>query len=245
MIGIIGTGNMGQALIDAMNIGIYYGHKNNSTAKDELDVVKKSDVIILAVKPKDYDKLLIKIKDSIADKIIILIAAGYSIKRAEGIVGTDKKISRIMPNTPVKIKKGVSSICFNLNMKQFDREYIIKELEKTGAVIEISEDDFEVFTAVSGSLPAYVYIMIEALADAAVLHGMKRNTAYEVISKAISGSANMVVELNEHPAKLKDDVCSPAGTTIEAVKELEDKGFRSALIAAVDVCVKKAKNMNK
>lgn len=243
MLGIIGTGNMGRALIKAMDIKVRYGHNDNNTAENEVDVMKKSSIIILAVKPKDYESLLFKIKASIQDKIIIMIAAGYSIEKAEKILGEDKKIVRMMPNTPVMIGEGISAINFNKNIEEKDREIILTELSKTGKVVEIPEIQFDVFTAVAGSLPAYVYMMIEALSDAAVLHGMNRAASYEIISQAISGSAQMVPKTSQHPAKLKDDVCSPAGTTIEAVRQLDAHGFRNALINAVDACVKKSKSM--
>lgn len=150
---------------------------------------------------------------------------------------------RSMPNTPVFVQEGMSAICSNKNIIKEEEEYVLNIFKSFGEAKVIEEKNFHSVIGVSGSSPAYVFMFIEALADAAVLGGMKRDDAYYFASQAVLGSAKMVLDSNIHPAKLKDMVCSPGGTTIEAVKSLEENGFRSAIINAVSDCMNKSKQM--
>ena len=148
-----------------------------------------------------------------------------------------------MPNTPAMVGCGMTAMCCNDFVTEADKETAGKILGGFGDYEMIPEHLMDAVVAVSGSSPAYVFMMIEAMADAAVMGGMPRPQAYKFAAKAVQGSAAMVSELGKHPGELKDMVCSPAGTTIEAVRVLEEKGFRSALIESMIACIDKAASM--
>ena len=205
-IGFIGTGNMGKAMIegfissknvkneeiiifdvDSKKLNELTEKFNVSISESENEVVKNADLIILAVKPNVYDDLLEKIKDSIdSSKIILTIAAGFSIERAEKIIGNNKKIIRTMPNTPAQILEGMTGVVFNKNLTNEEKDIVIKLLGSFGGVEEIDEKLMHVFSAISGSMPALVDMFIEALADGAVLNGMPRDKAYKILSEAVA-----------------------------------------------------------
>ena len=146
-----------------------------------------------------------------------------------------------MPNTPAAIAEGVSALCFNENLSADERAAVREIFENFGAVYELEETKFAAFTGIAGSLPAYVFMFIEALADAGVLEGLPRALAYEAVAASVASSARLMLKSGKHPAALKDEICSPGGTTIEAVKALENGGFRAAAMDAVAACVKKAR----
>lgn len=154
------------------------------------------------------------------------------------------KVVRVMPNTPALVGEGMSALCPNDIVTKEELEYIVTIFESFGKAEIVSEKLMDVVTAVSGSAPAYVYMFIEAMADAAVLDGMPRNQAYKFAAQAVYGSAKMVLETGMHPGALKDMVCSPGGTTIEAVATLEEKGLRTAVISAMRNCTKKSIEMS-
>ena len=263
-IGFIGTGNMGSAIIKGIvtakfisgnEINIFDPNNakvrelvekyNANSLHDEISVVENSDIIILCVKPNIYNSVLKKIKDSIAkNKIIVSIAAGISIDSIENIIGKDKKVVRTMPNTPAQVLQGMTAVTFNGNIDKEEKEIIFKLLNSFGETVEIEEKHMHAFTGISGSLPAYVYIFAEALADGGVLEGLPRNEAYKIAAQAIKGSAQMILETGKHPAVLKDEVTSPAGTTIEAIRTLENGNFRGTIINAVNACVRKSKEIS-
>jgi pyrroline-5-carboxylate reductase len=265
VVGFIGSGNMGQAMIggiiesglvessniivsdlDENKLDYIQSEYKTQVTQDSLKVAKHSDVIFLAVKPNIYDVVLNQIKDYVdGDKIIISIAAGKTLEYLEGILGEKAKIIRAMPNTPALVTEGMSAICKNNNVTQTEMAFVKHLFESFGKAEEVAEYLFDSVTAVSGSSPAYVFMFIEALADGAVLGGMPRDKAYTFAAQAVLGSAKMVLETGKHPGELKDMVCSPGGTTIEAVAELEEKGFRNAVISAVKKCMDKSKEMSK
>ena len=139
----------------------------------------------------------------------------------------------------------MSAVCFNANITTDDKKIVMDMLNSFGRAEEVPETLMDAVTGVSGSSPAYVYMFIEAMADAAVLHGMPRAQAYTFAAQSVLGAAKMVLETGMHPGELKDNVCSPGGTTIEAVAALESSGLRAAVIDAVDTCVRKSKEMSK
>ena len=263
-IGFIGTGNMGGAIIKGIvtakfisgnEINIFDPNNakvrelvekyNANSLQDEISTVENSDIIILCVKPNIYNSVLKKIKDSIAkNKIIVSIAARINIDSIENIIGKDKKVVRTMPNTPAQVLQGMTAVTFNGNMDKEEKEIIFKLLNSFGETVEIEEKHMHAFTGISGSLPAYVYIFAEALADGGVLEGLPRNEAYKIAAQAIKGSAQMILETGKHPAVLKDEVTSPAGTTIEAIRTLENGNFRGTIINAVNACVRKSKEIS-
>ena len=150
-----------------------------------------------------------------------------------------------MPNTPALISEGMSGIAFDEFMEKEDRQKVIQIFESVGQIGIVNENQIDAVASVSGASPAYVYMFIEALADGAVMLGLSREEAYRFASQAVVGAAKMVQQTGQHPGMLKDAVCSPGGTTIEAVAKLEEKGFRSAVIEAMRANDHKAKKMKK
>jgi pyrroline-5-carboxylate reductase len=210
------------------------------------ELTQKSDIIIMAVKPNIVESVLNEVKLFLDDKkIIISVAAAISINFMERICGENKKIVRTMPNTPALIGEGVTAVCRNRNVNDNEIDRIRQILELVGIVEFVEEKFFDVITATTGSSPAYVFMFIEAMADAAVYCGMSRDQAYRVVSEAVAGAAKMVSESKKHPGELKDQVCTPAGTTIEAIRILEKNAFRHSVFEAVVECSKKANEIEK
>ncbi len=255
-LGFIGTGNMASAIMGGVinkelipaneiigadlfapgreRVKAQFGI--NVTASNK-EVVENADVIILSVKPQFYADVISEIKDVVKDnQIIITIAPGKTLAWLAEQFGKDVKIVRTMPNTPAMVGEGMTAACPNEHMTEEEIAYAKTILESFSKVEIVPERLMDTVTAVSGSSPAYVYMFIEALADAAVLGGMPRPQAYKFAAQAVLGSAKMVLETGKHPGELKDMVCSPAGTTIGAVRVLEEKGFRSAVIEATKKC---------
>lgn len=262
-IGFIGCGNMGSAMVlGILKSGIVSKEniiascsressaekvKNElgiNTTLDNIEVCNNSDIIFLAVKPYMYEKVIKEIRDVInLDKVIVTIAAGINLNDVEKWFDKGTKIVKTMPNTPALVGEGMSAICPNDLVVEAELEEVMNIFNAFGKSEVLNEKDFHGFIALCGSSPAYVYIFIEAMADAAVREGISRDKAYKLAAQSVLGSAKMVLETGEHPAKLKDNVCSPGGTTIEAVLELEEKGFRSSVMSAMKKCSKKSKKM--
>ncbi|MBP2024499.1 pyrroline-5-carboxylate reductase [Peptoniphilus stercorisuis] len=259
-IGIIGVGNMGGAIATALcknkydlilsnhskkNLEKFENFENIKTTTSNIEVAKESDYIILAVKPNIYEKVINEINEYLtSDKVFISIAAGFSIKSLEEML-PNRKIVMTMPNTPAMVEEAITAICPNSLIDEKEIQDIVEIFSSFGIAQVLDEMYFPAFSGSCGCLPAYVYMFIEAASDAAVLNGMKRADAYKFIAQSVLGSAKMLLETNLHPGELKDMVTSPGGTTIEGVKALEDNGFRSAIISAIDASVKKSKNMGK
>lgn len=262
-LGFIGCGNMGSAILGGLikssfvNCSeIIVSTKTESSSKklkDEFDVLitldskivaRESEILILAVKPNMYNEVIEEIKGELTeDKLIITIAAGITINKMEEWLGDDTKIIRTMPNTPALVGEAMSAMCPNENVSKEQVEYCIKMFESFGECLQLEEKYFDAFIAVAGSSPAYVFMFIEAMADGAVKLGIPRIKAYKMAAQSVLGSAKMVLQTGKHPGELKDAVCSPAGTTIEAVAELEKLGFRNSIIQAMEKCADKSKNM--
>lgn len=265
-IGFIGLGNMATAMIGGMigtgefSTGEIIGSAKTqatadkaagkygiSTGTDNRETARQADVIILAVKPIFLAEIIAEIKDIVdEDKLVISIVAGKKIDWIEQEFGKKLRIIRCMPNTPAMVGEGCTCICMKEEFSDIaaysgDKKIAIKIMSSFGKASIIPERLMDAFIGVAGSAPAYVFMFIEAMADAAVLAGMPRKQAYEFAAQSVLGSAKMVLETGMHPAELKDMVCSPAGTTIEAVKVLEERGFRASIIDAIDACVCKSK----
>lgn len=264
-IGFIGAGNMGGAILGGIvNSGIIDNEHVMASAKSDKTlekikseykvhvtknsqkVAKFADLIVIAVKPNIYDEVLEEIKDEIdEDKIVITIAAGKTIESVEKIISDDKKIVRTMPNTPALVGEGMTSISPNKNITEEELNFVQALFDSIGKSEVVEEDLIHAVIGASGSSTAYTFMFIESIADGAVLAGMKRADAYKFAAQAVLGAAKMVLETGKHPGELKDMVCSPGGTTIEAVKVLEEEGLRGAVIQAVEACVEKSKEMSK
>lgn len=261
MIGFIGSGNMGSAIIKGMlshgiNKNEIMAYSKNISKKESIknlgikicssskDAAYRSKYLFLAVKPNVYDTVLNEIKDAVSDdSIIISLAAGYEIKKIKSYF-KDIKVARIMPNTPALVNAGLTAVCFDDKIKDDEKEYIINLLKTFSEVIITDENHINSYSAVSGSGPAFAFMFIEAMADAAVLLGIPRKDAYNTAAQTLIGSAELLKETNMHPGELKDMVCSPGGATIEGVRTLEEKGFRSAVIECIINTYKRNLNIN-
>ena len=211
---------------------------------DNSEVMANADVVVLSVKPQFFADVISGIKDSVREgQLFISIAPGKTIEWISQQFGQEIKLVRVMPNTPALVGEGMSGAVASASCSDEDKALAQSILESFGKVEFVAEKLMDTVTAVSGSSPAYVFMLIEAMADAAVLGGMPRPQAYKFAAQAVLGSAKMVLETGKHPGELKDMVCSPAGTTIEAVRILEDKGFRSAIIEAQKACEEKSRSL--
>ena len=262
-VGICGTGNMGKAiikglvasgLVPAKQIFIYNIHKAKAetlAAETGVTVVDtpaeladKSQGLIMAVKPNIMPGALDAIKNHIkADTVLISIAAGLTIARLAEHLPAQTKIVRIMPNTPSMVGEGMASVTPNEFVTSAETEDVVSIFSSFGKAVVVEERLIDAVCGLSGSGPAYVYMFIEALADGAVQEGLPRSMAYTFAAQTVLGAAKMVLATGEHPGKLKDDVCSPGGTTIEAVHVLEETGFRAAAAAAVIASAEKNKRL--
>lgn len=261
-IGFIGSGNMCGAIVDGIvksgfepkNITVsgvieeqldrFMEHYDVLTATDNTAVAADSDVLFLCVKPNVIYSVIDEIKDCVSENtIIVSIAAGQSIEKLESAFDKKIKLVRLMPNTPALVGEGMTAMTYNTNVSADEAENVKKILDSFGKTEIVPEKLMDAVTAVSGSSPAYVFMFIEAMADAAVMGGMPRNQAYTFAAQSVLGSAKMVLETKKCPSELKDMVCSPAGTTIEAVASLERNGFRGAVIDAMKACMDKSKNI--
>ncbi len=213
-------------------------------SSDNKTAVNEADILFLAVKPQYYEAVINEIKDYIKDnQIIVTIAPGKTLAWLSETFGRSLKVIRCMPNTPALVGEGITGVCSNDLVTADELELACRILRGFGKVEVLPEKLMDVVVAVSGSSPAYVFMFIEAMADAAVADGMPRAQAYQFAAQAVYGSAKMVLETGKHPGELKDMVCSPGGTTIEAVRVLEQKGFRSAVIEAMKACTNKSKGL--
>lgn len=212
---------------------------------DNQEVAAQADVLFFAVKPIFLTEVMEEIKEVLREEtLIISIVAGKSIAfMEEGLGGKNRKIIRCMPNTPALVNEGCTGVCANANVTEEELKQGLSLLGSFGIAQEVPERLMDAVVGVSGSAPAYVFMFIEAMADAAVAAGMPRNQAYTFAAQTVLGSAKMVLETGKHPGELKDMVCSPGGTTIEAVKVLERKGMRAAVMDAMDACIEKSKNL--
>ncbi|MBE5838469.1 pyrroline-5-carboxylate reductase [Butyrivibrio sp.] len=262
-IGFIGLGNMAKAMIGGIlakglmgpneiigtaatettraKVANKYGIQTRSSNEA---VAKDADIIILAVKPQYLKVVIADIMDSVDDsKIIVSIAAGKTINWLAKEFEKPVKIIRVMPNTPALVLEGCSAVCRNDLVTDNDFHFVIELLESFGKAYTVPESMMDVVVGISGSSPAYVFLFIEAMADAAVAGGMPRKQAYEFAAQSVLGSAKMVLETGKHPGELKDMVCSPAGTTIEAVHVLEKERFRGTVMDAVQACIEKSRSI--
>ena len=261
-LGFIGTGNMAGAIMggiirngvlkpeeiigsDILEAGREKVHSlYGICVTDDNREAAKAEIVVLSVKPQYYEQTIAQIRDEITDEqVIVTLAPGKTLEWLQGQFGKDVKIVRTMPNTPAMVGAGMTVACANALVTKEELEKVLTILRSFGEVEVVSEHLIDAVVSASGSSPAYVFMMIEAMADAAVADGMPRPQAYKFAAQAVMGSAKMVLETGKHPGELKDMVCSPAGTTIEAVQVLEERGFRSAIIEAMRVCAEKSRNM--
>jgi pyrroline-5-carboxylate reductase len=269
-IGFIGCGNMGRAILGGLlKAGIVKAdeviiscHTKKSCSEveaeyhvkavlDNQEVAGNADVVLLAVKPNKFEEVMPDVKAGLErnaageNTIVISIAAGKDIAYLEKNLGKNQKIIRVMPNTPALVGEGMSALTMNAKVTEEELKYALTIFESFGKAEVVPESMMDAVIGVSGSSPAYVYMFIEALADGAVAAGMPRKQAYTFAAQSVLGAAKMVLETGQHPGALKDAVCSPGGTTMAGVLELEKQGLRNAVIAGEMACIQKSIDMTK
>ncbi|MFX1324151.1 MAG: pyrroline-5-carboxylate reductase [Promethearchaeota archaeon] len=215
------------------------------SAKDNKELVQKSKYVLIAVLPQVIDKVLEEISPIISENnVIITIAAGISIAHINKFVEGNVGIVRIMTNTPALVRAAASAISSNEYIKQNELDYVKNLFEALGLVVELEERHLDAVTGLSGSGPAYLFIIMESLADGGVKMGLPRDIALKLAAQMVLGSAKLVLETGKHPGELKDMVASPGGTTITAIHEIESAKLRATLIRAVEAATLKSKSMN-
>jgi len=262
-IGFIGAGKMAEALIGGLLSKGVFGKQDiiacapSESTRSKIaagygirmyekaaDMVADADTIVIAVKPKHVAGLFeaegVKIG---AGKTVISIVAGLTMDKLRSYV-PDAKIVRVMPNHCCMVLEGAMGYTCDATMSPSEKERIAGILGSVGLAVEVAESYMDAITGIAGSSPAFLYMVIDAMADAGVLNGLSRQDAIKLAAQSMLGSAKMVLETGKHPDVLKDEVCSPGGTTIEGVRILEDLGLRSAMISAVDGTIEKSKRMS-
>ncbi len=259
---IVGAGNMGLALLRGLldsrslhpqNITVRNKRKERSdllvqkygvrTATTNADCVRGADVVILSVKPQIFSKVLEEMKSEVQNALMISVAAGISTRRIEHEIGGAPRVIRAMPNTPALIKEGATAICAGEYANEDDVQLAQTVFAKVGRVVVVDEVHLDAVTGLSGSGPAYIFLIIEAFADAGVKVGLSREIAMELAVQTIQGSARMLQQLGEHPGKLKDQVTSPGGTAIAGLHTLEEGGLRTTIMNAVEAATNRAKEL--
>ena len=263
--GFIGAGNMGSAIIKGMTIGTksfdgknIFAYDLHKSTIDELaercginpcssasEVIKNSDVIILAVKPAVLADAVTSVKNEILKKrpLIISIAAGKTLSYLKDLLGSELSIVRVMPNINAKVGCATSGFCTTENVFSEQKKIVKTLFETIGSITEIPENLFGIHGVLGGAAPAFAYLYIDALARAAVKAGMPKKQALELTAQTVLGSAKMILESGEHPWELIDQVCSPGGTTIEGICTLEANEFEATICRAFDAVYKKDKSL--
>jgi len=263
-LGIIGTGKIGSALlkrlistntIDRSKIIIFDIDENKrnklseefkvESAVSNEELARSSKYILVAVIPQVIDTVLKEIKTIITnEQTIISIAAGVSFNHINKFINPSVGLIRIMTNTPALIGAAATAIAHNENIKDHQLEFVKGIFDAVGMVVELEERHLDAVTGLSGSGPAYIFIIIEALADGGVKMGLPRDIAVNLAAQTVLGSAKLLLKTKKHPAELKDMVSTPGGTTITAIHELESAKIRATLISAVEAATIKSKSLN-
>jgi pyrroline-5-carboxylate reductase len=264
LFGFIGTGNMGYPLLsaavktfgkdeviytDASKERMQWVSENTGIpfVQDNQAVASGCSYLVLAVKPQYFPGVLEEIKTVVTDKqVVISIAAGVTIATIKEGLSQNIRIVRAMPNSPAMVSEGMTGISYSKDTYSSQEKEVVDRFFSSFGKYEVFEEGLmNAVVCANGSSPAYVYMFIEALADSVVNYGIPRDKAYILAAQTVLGSAAMVLKTGEHPGKLKDNVCSPAGTTIAAVKALEECGFRNAVMKATDACYDKSVMLSK
>lgn len=262
-IGFLGAGAMGGAILSgAIKAGVLNPAEVNlfdmSTAITDkyramgVNIVgsneelgNSSDIVLLAVKPQYAAPALKQLGKSVDGKAVISIMAGINVAKIRGMIEGDFRVLRLMPNTPALVNCGAFALDADTDLTADEKEFAQKLFESCGIVEWMPEPLIDSACGLSGAGPAYIYLVIEALADGGVMKGLPRTTAQKLAAQTVMGAAKMVLETGEHPGKLKDNVCSPGGNTIVGIKTLEEHGVRGAFIDTVDKATERAKELGK
>ena len=262
-IAFIGAGSMTEALVSGMLTSgvtnaehlyatdILPGRRDHMRTRYGIHVGEENrvaagwgEVVVLSVEPQDLDDVLSDIKVSLRkDALIVSVVAGYPLARMAARLAADVRIVRAMPNTPSCILAGMTALAFGQAVSDLDRTVARSIFEAVGKVVTVDETLMDAVTGLSGSGPAYIYIMIEALADGGVRMGLPRQVAEVLAAQTVLGSARMLLESGEHPGRLKDRITSPAGTTIAGIEQLEAAQFRATLMSAVEAATIRSREL--
>jgi len=264
-IGFIGGGNIAKSILGGLidsnlyqkneiivsdrlesSIETLEEHYGVDTTRDNESLVKAADIILIAIKPHLVDSVLTPLKPYFTkDQLIISVAAGITTETLRGYFDAETQLYRVMPNTPAKVRAGMSVIFSNADEKEPSLKTVRAIFEAVGRVEVMDESLVHACIAVQGSSPAYMFMVLEAMGDAAVRLGLPRDKAYNMAAQSMLGSALMFLESQSHPGVLKDMVTSPKGTTIDAVASLEASGLRDSFIKAMTACAEKSEVMSK
>ena len=263
-IAFLGGGNMAEALIkgmlaadvaksrqmvvtDASAARLEYLKKFNvTTSANNKEAVQEADIVLLCVKPQVMDAVLAEIASMTGpSKLVISIAAGITINRIESALSAHPRVIRVMPNTPALVLAGAAGLAKGGSATDKDMALALEIFGAVGRAVVVEEKLMDAVTGLSGSGPAYVFMIIDALSDAGVKAGLPRNLALELAAQTVYGSAKMVLETKEHPGKLRDMVTSPGGTTIEGLHALEKGNLRATLMNAVEAATARSKELGK
>jgi pyrroline-5-carboxylate reductase len=258
-IGFLGAGNMATALIEGLLHAGVLPHRiaasdvkterleqlNETqgirTTRDNRVLLRESDVVVLSVKPQVIDRVLTEIGAEVQkDHLVISVAAGVPIDALEARLPAGSRVVRAMPNTPATVQAGATAIAGGAHASEDDLRVARELFEAVGRVVALDESLLDAVTGLSGSGPAYVMLIIEALADGGVKVGLHRDTALLLAAQTVFGSAKLLLDTGEHPGRLKDMVTSPGGTAIAGLHTLESGALRKTLIDAVEVATKRA-----
>ncbi len=264
-VAFIGAGNMAEALIkgllkasfidprniwasDVRNERLDYlkGLYKIKTTTDNSEAVQKADIVILAVKPQILSKVVRGIIDVLDEsKLVISIAAGVSISKIQKVGDRKLRIIRAMPNTPALVQAGATALTYSENASQEDIKIAKQIFDAVGKTVIVDEDLIDAVTGLSGSGPAYIFLIIDSLADAGVKMGLSRDVSMTLSVQTVLGAAKLVIETGKHPGQLKDMVTSPGGTAISGLHTLEEGGLRTTMINAVEVATLRSKELGR
>lgn len=263
MVGFIGCGNMGSAMVEGIAAAallkpqdlFVYDQDSNKTEKlqkkfglretnDLPSLCRDCNWLFLCVKPQDMSSLLLLLKPFLrSEHLIITVAAGLPLSFYEEALGKEQKIIRLMPNTPSLVGEGLIAVCKNKHVSQEEEQGVNKLLEPLGRIVSLDEKYFDAVTALSGSGPAYIFLIIEALADGGVEAGLDRELSLLLAAQTVLGAAKMLLVTGEHPASLKNKITSPGGITSAGLLALEEGSVRSLFVKAVTAGVQRSKEM--
>jgi pyrroline-5-carboxylate reductase len=269
-IGVIGAGNMAEALIRGLVRGGHVSHERivastpRKERRDELAaayrigvtadnraVARGANIVVFAVKPQILDKVLREVGNQItADTLVVSICAGIDTETIETTIAGaggagELRVVRAMPNTPALVGAGATAISPGRHAREDDLATAKVIFDAIGITVVLDESHLDAVTGLSGSGPAYIFLILEALADAGVKVGLSRRNAQRLAAQTVMGSAKLLLETDEHPGKLKDMVTSPGGTAIAGLHTLEEGGLRTTLINAVETATKRARELGR
>ncbi len=263
VIGFVGAGNMAEALIKGLLAAglsrkqliasdhtaerTAYIHKayDIKTTEDNREVVRAADIVVLAVKPQILPRVLDEIAEVVtADKLVVSVAAGVPIEAIEAHLRQRSRIVRVMPNTPALVQAGAAALVAGAHATAADLAAVKAIFDSVGTTVVLDDEGLmDAITGLSGSGPAYIFVIIDALADAGVRVGLSRDVSLALAAQTVLGAAKMLIETGEHPGALKDKVTSPGGTAIAGLHTLEQGGLRTTLINAVEAATRRSREL--